>query len=90
MLDVDNDIEAVGDEDLINIQDELDVIQNLMPRSKVSRELQEELSKAETEYFRCKAAYFRKLTENIKIKRTLMLLESRKLQLEIEKLTNDS
>ena len=61
-----------------------------MPRSKVSRQLQEDLSKAETEYYRCKAAYFIKLTENIKIKRTVMLLESRKLQLEIEKLTNGS
>ncbi|TMW54060.1 hypothetical protein DOY81_000846 [Sarcophaga bullata] len=90
VLDINEDIEEVNDEDLINIQDELDVLQNLMPCSKVSRQLQEDLSKAETEYYRCKAAYFTKLTENIKVKRTVMLLESRKIQLEIEKLTNGS
>lgn len=61
-----------------------------MPRSKESQKLQDDLAKAETEYYRVKAAYFTKLTENCKIKRTLMLLESRKLQLEIEKLTNES
>lgn len=79
----------VNEEDLVNIEEELDVIQNLMPRSKESKQLQDELSKAETEYYRCKAAYFTKLTENCKVKRTLMLLESRKLQLEIEKLNNE-
>ncbi|KAM7361243.1 insulator binding factor 1 isoform 1-T2 [Cochliomyia hominivorax] len=84
-----DDIEEINDEDLLNIEEELDVIQNLMPRSKQSKQLHDELSKAETEYYRCKAAYFTKLTENCKIKRTLMLLESRKLQLEIERLTNE-
>lgn len=81
-------MQQVSEEDLINIEEELDLIQNLMPRSKESKQLQDELAKAEAEYYRCKAAYFTKLTENCKVKRTLMLLESRKLQLEIEKLTN--
>ncbi|XP_023300471.2 FK506-binding protein 5-like [Lucilia cuprina] len=88
--DDDDNIEEVNDEDLINIEQELDVIQNLMPRSKESKQLQDELSKAETEYYRSKAAYFKKLSENCNVKRTLMLLESRKLQLEIERLTNES
>ncbi|XP_037816136.1 uncharacterized protein LOC119606654 [Lucilia sericata] len=88
--DNDDDIEEVNDEDLINIEQELDVIQNLMPRSKESKQLQDELSKAEAEYYRSKAAYFKKLSENCNVKRTLMLLESRKLQLEIERLTNES
>ncbi|XP_065360851.1 uncharacterized protein LOC135954584 [Calliphora vicina] len=88
--DIDDEIEEINDEDLIAIEEELDVIQNLMPRSKESKQLLDELSKAETEYYRSKTAYFTKLTENCKIKRTLMLLESRKLQLEIERLTNES
>lgn len=88
-LDVDDDIQEISDEDLVNIE-EVDVIQNLMPRSKESKQLQDELSEAEAEYYRYKAAYFAKLTENCKIKKTLMLLESRKLQLEIEKLSNES
>ncbi|XP_075148543.1 insulator binding factor 2 [Haematobia irritans] len=84
---------STGDvEDLIDVdeEEELDIIENTARQSKESLRLQQELCKAETEYYIAKSRYFSKLTENTKIKRALMVLQSRKLQLEIEKLTTDN
>lgn len=74
-------------DDLPDIKEELDDL--MVPRSEESLLLQEELCKAEIEYFNAKSAYFAKLSENCKIKRNLMILQSRKLQLEIEKFSHD-
>lgn len=74
-------------DDFPDIKEELDDL--MVPRSEESLLLQEELSKAEIEYYNAKSAYFAKLSENCKIKRNLMILQSRKMQLEIEKLTHD-
>lgn len=51
--------------------------------------LEEEKIKAETYFYRKKGAYFHKQTENSDIQRKLMILQSQKLRLEIEKIRNE-
>lgn len=90
-VDIDNvELESINDNELIDIEKELDDLQNLMPCTEESAKLQDELCKVETEYYNKKAEYFEKLAENTKIKRTLMILKARKLQLEINNFRKSS
>uniref|UniRef100_A0A1I8NSG9 MADF domain-containing protein n=1 Tax=Stomoxys calcitrans TaxID=35570 RepID=A0A1I8NSG9_STOCA len=92
-IEITTDLSNGDMDDLIDVEideEDMRIMENVMPRSKESQRLQQELCKAETDYYISKARYFSKLTENTQIKRALMVLQSRKLQLEIDKLTRDN
>lgn len=86
----DENDEDDDDDELEHLENHLDVIQELMPRSRKMQRLQTTMTAVATEYYRNKTAYYAHLNENSQLKRVLMLLQSRKLQLEIEKHTRSS
>lgn len=81
----DENDEDDDDDELDHLENHLDVIQELMPRSRKMQRLQTTMTAVATEYYRNKTAYYAHLNENSQLKRVLMLLQSKKLQLEIEK-----
>ncbi|XP_004523081.1 uncharacterized protein LOC101449266 isoform X2 [Ceratitis capitata] len=47
-------------------------------------------TRVEIQFMRAKTAYFKKHTENLDIERTVLLLKAKKLELEVEKLRNET
>ena len=82
---IQNDLDRTSE----NLEDECENLPNISDSCSKLNKLKELRIKSEHQYYQTKAIYFSKMNENSKIKKTVMILQARKIQLEIEKMRKE-